>query len=426
MTNEQLQQRNEAIKQSMKDTALKRQTQVAVVFSCKIQENKLSACQKEQLKMMFVEGKWLYNDFISFISKEGNEIKDYQIPKTVKHYNKDKNPIYTEFAYLHSQMKQSLIDKAKSSIKTLHTLKTKGYHVGKLQFKSEINSLHIKQISNLKFKGGNKIKLPNIKGTIKVSGLDQFINIKDIDYACADLINKPTGYYIHICCYIPKESNNRQHNGKTIGIDFGCQHTITTSEGKTYTCVIGESDKLKRLSHKLTKKHKYQKKGKMSNNYMRMRHKLNKEYQHLVNKKNDAANKIAHKLLENETIVMQDENLQGWKANGHGKKVQHSILGRIKSILMRHDNVVVLNQYAPTTKLCTHCGKEHTLPLSERTFTCECGIVEDRDIHAAKTMVWMYNNKICVGRTKLKHAEIENQIVSAIQAQTTHDTVGEA
>ena len=113
MTNEQLQQRNEAIKQSMKDTALKRQTQVAIVFSCKIQENKLSACQKEQLKMMFVEGKWLYNDFISFISKEGNEIKDYQIPKTVKHYNKDKNPIYTEFAYLYSQMKQSLIDKAK-------------------------------------------------------------------------------------------------------------------------------------------------------------------------------------------------------------------------------------------------------------------------------------------------------------------------
>ena len=36
------------------------------------------------------------------------------------------------------------------------------------------------------------------------------------------------------------------------------------------------------------------------------------------------------------------------------------------------------------------------------------------------------NNKICVGRTKLKHAEIENQIVSAIQVQATHDTVGEA
>ena len=33
----------------------------------------------------------------------------------------------------------------------------------------------------------------------------------------------------------------------------------------------------------------------------------------------------------------------------------------------------------------------------------------------------MYNNKICVGRTKLKHAEIENQIVSAI-----HDTICEA
>ena len=32
----------------------------------------------------------------------------------------------------------------------------------------------------------------------------------------------------------------------------------------------------------------------------------------------------------------------------------------------------------------------------------------------------MYNHKICVGRTKLKHAEIENQILSTI-----HDTIGE-
>ena len=53
--------KNRQIAESMKKTFDKRKGQICRVYTVKIQENKLSALQKEQLKMMFVEAKWLKN-----------------------------------------------------------------------------------------------------------------------------------------------------------------------------------------------------------------------------------------------------------------------------------------------------------------------------------------------------------------------------
>ena len=58
------------------------------------------------------------------------------------------------------------------------------------------------------------------------------------------------------------------------------------------------------------------------------------EYQKVTNKKNDASNKILSDLKHYDNIVIQDEQLAKWQKSVHGRKVQHSILGRIKSKLM--------------------------------------------------------------------------------------------
>ena len=92
-------------------------------------------------------------------------------------------------------------------------------------------------------------------------------------------------------------------------------------------------------------------------------------------------------------VVIQDENLRGWHKGGHGKAVQHSILGRVKKKLKIMDNVTVLSRFAPTTKLCFHCGEVHNgNKVWDRVFRCDCGVCCDRDIHAAQCMVWMYLN----------------------------------
>lgn len=92
-------------------------------------------------------------------------------------------------------------------------------------------------------------------------------------------------------------------------------------------------------------------------------------------------------------MVIQDENLRGWQRGGHGKAVQHSILGRVKKKLKTMDNVHVLSRFAPTTKLCFHCGEVHNeIKVWDRVFRCDCGVCMDRDIHAAQCMVWMFEN----------------------------------
>ena len=65
--------------------------------------------------------------------------------------------------------------------------------------------------------------------------------------------------------------------------------------------------------------------------------------------------------LHHDIIVMQDENLTGWLKGNHGKKVWHSIMGRVKELLMKdiHIQVVVLDRFIPTTKLCPDCGQLH-------------------------------------------------------------------
>ena len=158
-------QKNEAIAESMRQTHLKRQQQTCHVFKVKIKKSKLSKRQQEQLKMLFVEAKWLKNDCLNFANQNNSNIFDYQIPKKngeVKVKVKDEFQI-RQLNYLGSQMIQSVIDEMKSNIKTLNSLKKKGYKVGNLKFCKECKSINLKQYENTyKFKSAHKMKLQGI------------------------------------------------------------------------------------------------------------------------------------------------------------------------------------------------------------------------------------------------------------------------
>ena len=239
------------------------------------------------------------------------------------------------------------------------------------------------------------------KGII-VNGLNQFINIDGIEICNARLIKRGDGIFIQFVTYQPKNNNIKKTNGKTLGIDFGCSTSFTTSEGEKIDVKIQESERLKKCQRRMAKK----KKG--SKNWQRQLKIIQKEYQKQTNRKNDIANKIISKLKEYDTIVIQDEQLQNWQKNGHGKAIQHSILGRVKSQLKNMENVVILNKNVPTTKMCTKCGVWHDeLKVWDRQFICDCGVNMDRDIHAAQNMIWFYENKVGLERSKFKRVEIK-------------------
>ena len=399
-------EKNEKIKQSLKETREKRKSQVCTVYKLKINERKLTSKQLTSLKMMFVEGKWFWNSIISFT--ENNNIKDFDIKeKTVKHFDKDHNEIISEYKHLSRQSKDSILKTFISNCKTLATLKKKGKKVGRIRYKNDQTTIPYKQYGvSHKIVDKNKFKLQKI-GTVYVHGLEQFIYDSKVEYADCKLVKKPSGYYIHLTTFKNKENIDKT-NYKTIGIDLGISTSITTSEGQKIDVLVQEPERLKRFQRKL------QRQEKNSKNRYKTRLKIQKEYEKITNKKNDLANKIVHDLTDEKICVMQDEQISKWK-HQFGKKIQHSVLGRVKQKLMNNPNCVVISSTLPTTKVCRNCGKYHDeMTLNDRVFRCECGVEEDRDIHASKNMIFFYKNNIGMGRTKFKHVEIEAQILEAI------------
>jgi putative transposase len=419
MCNETREAKNKQIAQTMRTTFEKRSRQVCRVYTVKIQENKLSKLQQEQLKMMFIEAKWLKNAILAWTKQNPeNKVWKYDTKqKTVIHKDKDMKDVEAQLKYIPAQVKQCVQSEMIANIRTIITLQKKGLqHGGHLKFVKKVSALNLKQYgSSHKLLSSKRIKIAGVSGSILVNGLDQFINIPFLEYANAKLLNTPSGYYVQFTTYLDKDKvEHKKNNGETIGIDFGCQTSFTLSNGEKINVQVQENERIKRLSQKLNRR---QKKG--SKNWYKTVRLIQKQYQKQTNQKNDKANKIVAKLNEFEKIIIQDEQLPNWHRGGHGKAVQHSILGRVKSKLKQLPKTVVLDKSIPTTKLCSQCGEFHDeMNVWNRTFKCDCGVEMDRDIHAAKNMVWFYENNVGVGRTNVKRVEMKALVGSALKCSS--------
>jgi len=388
LSKEQILERNKLIGENGLKTRMKRAKQICKTFKFKIDYINCNKEQKEYIKMLFVEAKWIYN---YLISQDNIYSFNYKDLKQITHKDKDRNDIISDIKYVKSSVKQELIAQIVNQIKGLSKLKKKGHKVGKLRYKSEFNSIKLKQYNITHSLRGNKFKIQGIKKPIRILGFRQLNKYDNIDYTTANLIYDGLDYYVCLTCFIDKDNTDKtyniDYNNDIVGIDMGVSTSLTLSNGTKYDISIGESDRLKKLQTKLVTKQKG------SNNRYKLIKKIRKEHIHINNKKNDISNKIVHSILSNnKTIVIQDEQISEWRQDGlSGTKIQHSILGRIKSKLSMNDSVVILDKWFPTTKYCSKCGNKVELELKDRIFECpNCKTKEDRDIHAANNMIYFY------------------------------------
>ena len=414
MTKQEQSEKNSNIKKSIQETLERRSLQKCFVYKVKIDESRLNKKQKEQLKMLFVEAKWLYNDILNY-SKENN-ISTYDTKsKTVNVLNKNREIETRELKNIGSQMKQSVVADILASLKGLKVLKEHGKRIGWLKYKSEYKSLTLKQFgTTYKILNNKYMKVQNISGKIKVNGLEQFINDPDIEFANAKILNTPTGYYIAITCFKFNEKIiKKEYIGSEIGIDMGIKDAIVLSNGEKFKAFIGETERLKHLQRKMFRC----KKG--SNNRKKIIRLIQKEYQKIFNRKNDVANKIVNHILSYEHVYMQDEMISNWHKELFGKQVQHSILGRVKAKLINHPRVEVLDRSVPTTKYCPNCQNlNKDITLKDRIYICPiCGYQEDRDVHSANNMITMTKiiknqiNSVPAGRREFKPVETMKSVV---------------
>ena len=373
-------EKNHKIRENGKATRERHSQMDCRVISVKIQENRLSKAKLEKLVCLFLEAKWLYN---AIIASETLTLEDTSTVQV-----KIKDTFETrEIKNLSSHMKQSIVDSAKANVFNLSKAKKKGLKVGKLKFKKECNEINLKQFCNTYcLKSHNKISIQKI-GVLVVNGLEQ-INLDEVEFANAKLIQKPSGYYIHLTVYTKKQ-HQEQTEKEVLGLDMGIKDQLTFSNGVKVNFYLEESEQFKGLMRKLNR----QVKG--SNQYKQTLNRIKRIYEHYNNKKKDVVNKLNSVLKQNYIICFQDELLNQWKRKkskrkfSFGRKVQHGILGRVKDKLKKNSTNVMLESSVPTTQTCPVCGCLTKHGLDKRKYHCEhCGFEHpDRDIHSANMMV---------------------------------------
>ena len=373
-------EKNRKIRESGKATRERRSNMSCCVISVKIQENRLSKTKLEKLKRFFLEAKWLYNAVVASETLALENTSTVQV--------KVKNTFETrEIKNLSAQMKQSVVDSVKTNVRSLSNAKKKGLKVGRLQFKKECNEINLKQFGQTyAIKGKNKIRVQNI-GILVVNGLEQ-IDLDAVEFANAKLIQKPSGFYIHLTIYSKKQSEILTEK-EILCLDMGIKDQLTFSNGVKVNFYVEESEQLKGLTRKLNR----QVKG--SNQYKQTLARIKRIYEHYNNKKNDVANKLNSVLRQNYIICFQDELLNQWKRKkskrkfSFGRKIQHGILGRVKDKLKKNTSNHMLESSVPTTQTCPECGCLTKHGLDKREYHCNhCGFENaDRDVHSANMMV---------------------------------------
>jgi len=408
--------KNGKIRASIAETRSRRENQVKRTVDLKVVANKLNRKQKEALRRVFLEAKWIRNDCLA------HGIDGYEPGTTATVKLPDGTFEERELTVIGSQMKQSVVSQLKSDRTSLSSSKKRGRKVGKLKFKSKVGSIDLKQYGTtyaFKEKNNKRVHVQNVPGYVRIRGTDQ-IGENVAEFANAKLVQRADGYHIIVtCCYWKDDIADEYQPGTLVGIDMGLKTAITLSDETEIEASVGETERLKKLQKRKAKT----KKG--SSNRRRIQDEIDKQYLKMTYRKDDMANKAVHLILKNETVFMQDENIKGWKAKkGYvrgGRTVQKSILGRVKTKLKAHPRVVVLPRHVATTATCPVCKhKTEHLPY-KRTFECEsCHHTAPRDRHGACNMVRLGAPYVPAERGCLRAealSDLTDEAISALAAK---------
>ena len=366
--------KNAKIKATRALTKQRRQDKLCKVYTCKIDKSHLSKHASDFLRTIFLEAKWFCNDILH------SGIFDYDYKtKVVAVKTKDDEWGVRLLRCLSAQIRQTLVERIKGDVYNLAKLKkATGRSVGRLRFKRVIKTIPLNQFGqSFKIINTKYVRIQGCKGHVKINGFHQIP--KDAEIAKSELVNHCGDYYLKITCFIDKTPHIK--TGKVVGLDFGCETTVTTSDGEKFDIKVPETKRLKKLKRGM---HVRTKKG--SKNRRKRNEKIKKELNHIDNQKRDQKNKLVRYLVDKyDTICCQDESLSGWKQIGHGKAVQKSCMkGIISDLKNKSETFVLVDKWFPSTKLCDVCDNKMDVEQWERVYDCPvCGNKKDRDVHSA-------------------------------------------
>lgn len=268
------------------------------------------------------------------------------------------------------------------------------------------NFFRDKKIGFPKYKSAKRNKKTyttnNQKGTIKVN--KKSIKLPKIGEVKAKIHREPKEdwklksatisqekdgtYYTSILFEYDKEIEKIEITDKIVGLDYKSDGVYTDSNGST----CGSPKYYRKGQKKLAKlQRKLSKKEKGSKNREKARKKVAKLQRHTSNQRLDFLHKESTKianLYEVVCVETLDIKAMSNKGFGNGKATLDNGYGLFLNMLEyklkeRGKFFVKVDKWYPSSQICSRCANKKHLELNERTYSCKCGLIIDRDINAA-------------------------------------------
>ena len=197
-------------------------------------------------------------------------------------------------------------------------------------------------------------------------------------------------YYVSILCL--EECECLPQNNNAIGVDLGIKELAVCSNGERVAnpkfLEVGE--KYSKYLHR-----QISKKAKGGENRRRARMVLSRHYEKVANRRRDYTHKFTTRIVrENQTVCVEDLNVQGMESNHHlAKSVSSAAFGEIVRQLEYKSKwygreFIKVGRWYPSSKTCHHCGYiNRGLTLKDRVWVCAgCGREIDRDFNASENI----------------------------------------
>ena len=232
------------------------------------------------------------------------------------------------------------------------------------------------------------IRLPKL-GSVKT----KYHRLSDDDWKVKSVTVSRTvinEYYISVLFEYEEDIIPVKPDDKTVfvlGLDYKSDGLYVDSNGNK--CAMphyyrNSQKKLSKQQRKLSKKKLH------SNNRYKQQLKVNKIAIHTSRQRTDFLHKESKKITNSYDFVsVEDLDMKGLSQSLKlGKATMDNGYGMFINMLSykleaRGGKLIAIDRWFPSTQLCSNCGSIKKIPLSQRTYTCDCGISIDRDYNSA-------------------------------------------
>ena len=180
----------------------------------------------------------------------------------------------------------------------------------------------------------------------------------------------------------------RENQAESVGVDLGVTTAAMLSTGEKLNAPKPLRTLLRKL-RRLSKRHSRKQKG--GANRRKSAVKLARLHYRIACQRQDWLHKTTTGLVRRfGRISIEDLNVRGMMANDKLSRAisdvgffefrrQLAYKADLRGVCLH-----VVDRFFPSSKACSTCGAvKDSLPLSERVFACDCGLVLDRDVNAA-------------------------------------------